>query len=385
MGADIKQGKTSIMGYTLDELLQLLDRTPVISSIHPVSLCFFPDNVMVYDSLAQLAWELDAPQPTLPQRILVTAGDPYYQHRFPTVRCEHDPFTPALNQVLYDHYEYIEAHMLSQQGIGERILNEAGDAQVVVLMLIDGLSYRDVVNWQREGEFEVKIEPCLVNGPTVTRIGFRNIVGDPPLAARLFDHKFVHRLGFTYWYREDNTLTNYLFRTIGQIEKVGHFAEILQTLRAYFGQSRRDKTYIQVLLSGLDGYAHRQKRKPPVEAIVAEIQHELFSLTRLFLELGLGARIYLTSDHGILWRDEFEPKIIGNAPGKSNPRCCGWSELYHQAEPGKRFNLHGEELFCLNYPKLRRELHIDDQGVHGGISFQESIVPFVSVEVNLEA
>jgi len=47
-------------------------------------------------------------------------------------------------------------------------------------------------------------------------------------------------------------------------------------------------------------------------------------------------------------------------------------------------SLYGEELFCLNYPKLRRELRIDDQGVHGGISFQESIVPFVTVEVNLE-
>jgi len=372
------------MSYTLDELVQLLGHTPVICSIHPISRCFLPEDVVIYDSPAQLAWTLDAPKPTLPERILVTASDVQYQHRFPVVRCEHDPFTPDLNQVLYDHYEYIEAHMLSQRDIGERIISEASDAQVVVLMLIDGLSYRDVVGWQGEGEFEVQVEPCLVNGPTVTRIGFRNIVGDPPLAARLFDHGFTQRLGFTYWYREDNTLTDHLFRTIGRTEKVGHFAEILQALRVYFSRSKRDKTYIQVLVSGLDGYAHGQKRKPPVEAIVAEIRDELFSLRCLLVELGLRARIYLTADHGILWRDEFEPQIIGSAPGKSNPRCCGWSELYHQDELGKRFSLYGEELFCLNYPKLRRELRIDDQGVHGGISFQESIVPFVTVEVNLE-
>lgn len=372
------------MSYTLDELVQLLDHTPVISYIHPVSLCFLPDDVVVYESLAQLAWQLDTPQPTLPERILITSTDPQYQHRFPTVRCEHNPFTPDLNQVLYDHYDYIEGHMLSQRDIGGRIIGEAGDAQVVVLMLIDGLSYRDVVDWQ-EGEFEVKVEPCLVNGPTVTRIGFRNIVGDPPLAARLFDHGFDHRLGFTYWHREDNVLTDYLFRTIGRVEKVGHFSEILQALRAHLGQSRGGKTYIQALLNGLDGYAHGQKRKPPVEAIVAEIRDELLGLSRLPVELGLRARIYLTADHGILWKDEFEPQIIGSAPGKSSPRCCGWSELYHQSESGKRFSLYGEELFCLNYPKLRRKLHIDDQGVHGGISFQESIVPFVTVEVKLEA
>lgn len=371
------------MNCTLDELIQLLDYTPVISYIHPISLCFLPENVVVYESLAQLAWELDAPQPILPEHILITATDPQYQHRFPTAHCQHDPFTPDLNQVLYDHYEYIESHMLSQRDIGERIVDAADDVQVVVLMLSDGLSYQDVVGWQEESA-PIQVEPCLVNGPTVTSIGFRNIVGDPPLAARLFDHGFTCRLGFTYWHREDNTLTDHLFRTIGHTEKAGHFAEILEALRLHFSLSRAGKTYIQVLLTGLDGYVHGQKRKPPVEAIVAGIRDELLNLARLFLELGLRARIYLTADHGILWRDEFEPQTIGSAPGKSSPRCCGWSELYHQSEPGKRFKLYGKELFCLNYPKLRRELHIDDQGVHGGISFQESIVPFVTVEVNLE-
>lgn len=370
---------------TLNELVNLLNHTPFIAYIHPISRCFLPEDVVMYESPAQLAWALDVPKPTLPERILVTAGNPQYQHRFPTVRCEHDPFTLALNQVLYDWYEYIEGHMLTQQGIGERIVAEAGGAQVVVLMLIDGLSYRDVVGWQDEGELAVKAEPCLVNGPTVTRIGFRNVIGDQPLAARLFDHGFTHRLGFTYWYREDNTLTNHLFRTIGRTEKVGHLAEILEALRAHFGRSRGGKTYVQVLLTGLDGYAHGQKRRPPVEAIVGGIKEELFNLVRLFAELGSRARIYLTADHGILWRDEFAPQIIGSAPGKSSPRCCGWSDLYHQSEPGKRFNLHGEELFCLNYPRLRRKLHIDDQGVHGGISFQESIVPLVTVEVNPDA
>lgn len=366
---------------TLNELVNLLNHTPLIAHIHPISRCFLPEDVVIYESLAQLAWAMDTFEPTLPERILVTASDPQYQHRFPIVHCEHNPFTPALNEVLYDRYEYIEGHMLTQQDIGERIVAEAGGEEVMVLMLIDGLSYRDVADWQDEEELAVRVEPCLVNGPTVTRIGFRNIVGDPPLAARLFDHGFTHRLGFTYWYREDNTFTDHLFRTISRTEKAGYFAEILEALQAHLGQSGGGKTYVQIMLTGLDGYAHSQKRKPPVEAIVGEIRDELLNLARLFAELGLTVVIYLTADHGILWRDEFEPQIIGSAPGKSSPRCCGWSELYYQSESGKRFNLHGEELFCLNYPRLRRKLHIDDQGVHGGISFQESIVPFVTVEV----
>ena len=46
-----------------------------------------------------------------------------------------------------------------------------------------------------------------------------------------------------------------------------------------------------------------------------------------------------------------------------------------------RFVVGHEEYYCLNYPKVRRPLRIDEQGVHGGVSFQESVVPFIAVRV----
>jgi hypothetical protein len=327
---------------------------------------------------------LDSIQCTPLHRILVATADRRYQHRFPCVRCEHDPFTPALNSVLYDHYDFIEQHMFTQRDICQRIVSEARHRDVVILVLIDGLSYGDVCQCTIQLP-PLRLEPCLVNGPTITRIGFRNVVGDPPIAAYLFDLGFQDRLGFTHWHREDNALADQLFRTIVTTRKVGHFAQVLDALREWLGMARRGKAYVQVLLTGLDGYAHGHKSKPPVDRLVDDVLKEFIKLATLLEELNLDACLFLASDHGILWRDAFEPVVIGHAPGKASPRYAGWKELYLQREPGKRFNLHGEELFCLDYPQVRRSLRIDDQGVHGGLSFQESIVPFITMEVGPNA
>lgn len=364
----------------LEHLVDLLDKTPVLVNMHPVARCFLPEDIMIYTSLEELLQVLDSPECTSAHRMLVVDPGVPRHHRFPFVRCEHDPFTPELNNVLYSQFDFIEQHMLTQRDIAGVIASAASDYDVVVLFLVDGLSYRDLCR-PGTGLRPWTVEPCLVNGPTKTSTGFRNLVGDPPLAARLFDMGFHRRLGLTHWYREDNVLADYLFRGIAQTQKVGHFSQVLATMEEWLTTTERPKGYVQILLTGLDGYAHGQKRKPPVNDIVDDVLEEFMRLAKLLEEVGVAARLWLSADHGILWRDEFEPEVIGAAPGKVNPRCAEWSALYCQREPGRRFNLYGEEVYCLNYPKVRRPLHIDDQGIHGGISFQESIVPFVTMEI----
>jgi hypothetical protein len=172
-----------------------------------------------------------------------------------------------------------------------------------------------------------------------------------------------------------------IFRTIADVSAVADFSSILSAVRREIRESSTQKIYLQVLRTGLDGYAHHQKRKPPVTAIVETIMNEMLSLARLFHEAGCTAQIHLTADHGILWRDEFEPEIMGHAGAGASPRSCGWRDLYQQEDPGRRFCVAGREIYSLPYPKTRRALRIDEQGVHGGISFQESIVPFVTMKV----
>jgi len=370
---------------SLDDLLTLLDCTPVIADIHPISVCYLPEDVTVLDSAAEAAWQLDAPGPTLPVRLLITASDTQYDGRFPHVRCYHDPFTPALNAVLFDRYDEIASRMLCQSQVAERIVAEAIRRDFIILFLVDGLSYQDVRNWADSTDRTLSVEPCLVDVPTLTRVAFRNLIGTPSVAMRLFGIGYHHRLGFTYWTREDNQLTDRLFHTIAEVKKIGRFSQILATLRSHLSSAGQRKSYVQIVRTGLDGYAHAQKRRPPVAAIVEEVRQEFKQLAalcgELCSELGLRARLYLTADHGILWRDEFEPEVIGDAPGKSSPRWCGWRDLYHQRDKGRRFLIDGEEYHCLGFPKLRRPLRIDEQGVHGGISFQESIVPFITMRI----
>jgi hypothetical protein len=216
-------------------------------------------------------------------------------------------------------------------------------------------------------------------------LAFPNLVGDPSLAARLFDVGYHDRMGFTYWVRDDNKLTDRIFQTVTEVRRIGHFPQILATLREHLSTVGQTKTYIQIVRTGLDGYAHRQKRRPPVAAIVKEVQQEFeqlsMSCSDLCSEMGLRACLYLTADHGILWRDEFEPEVLGNAPANSSPRWCGWRDLYQQRDKGHRFVVDNMEYYCLGFPKLRRQLRIDEQGVHGGISFQESIVPFITMRI----
>lgn len=370
----------------LDELLTLLERTPVVAGLHPVSLCYLPDDVTVLDSVATAARLLDDPRPTLPGRLLITSNDPMYKGRFPHVHCEHNPFTLDMNNILFERYDDVAARILCQSQLPNYIFSKAKTADLVILLLVDGLSYRDVEDWGSGTVPACYVEPCLVDVPTVTHVAFPNALGTPPLAERLFDAGFHHRLGFTYWTREDNKLTNRLFQAISEVHKTSHFHHIVETLRQQIGSKGQGvKTYVQIVRTGLDGYAHSQRRRPPIAAIIDDIRQEFLSLVDLCHELhqkfGWRISIYLTADHGILWYDEFQPVVIGTAPAKSSSRWCNWQELYHQEEKGRLFLVNNKEYYCLDYPKLRRPPRIDEQGVHGGISFQESVVPLVTARM----
>lgn len=364
----------------LNEMIALLDKTPLIAHIHPVSACYLPDDVTVFETTEEMLLGIDSPSATLSAKMLVVALESIRDARLPQIVCDHDPFTFALNDILFNRYDCITGRMLCQSQIAERIVADvcnSPETEVVILFLVDGLSYHRVVQHIGTEHSGIDVEPCLVDVPTVTSFAFPNIVNNPPLAIRLFDVGYQDGLGISYWTREDNTLTDLLFRTIPHVEKIGDFHSVLASVESFLREHQKQKVYIQILRTGLDGYIHHQKRQPPVAPLVQEIYQEYESLAELCGRLGRTANVYLMSDHGILWRDEFEAEIVGSAPGKASARWCTWKDLYQQSDTGKRFVVNQQEYYCLGYPKLRRPLHIDEQGVHGGISFQESIVPFI--------
>lgn len=352
----------------LTELDALLNQTPVIARMHPVSLAFLDRPVQVFTTAREMALALDANVMLPLERWLTFDAAPRYLRRFPEIICDHHPFTPGLNRILLEQYDWVAQHMLTQPRIAERITSEAEGYDTVVLVLLDGLSYADCQAWPN-------VKPCLAVLPTITRVCFPAIVNDPPIASRLFTQGFERRVGFTYWNREDNTLTDRLFSTIRDVHVIqSRFAEVVDWLRR---DTHLHHSYIQIVRSALDDYADGIRVAVPRAALLQELWNDLLAITDALKSHGLRARVYVTADHGLLWKDAehaFEVLIQergGLRYGPTKPR----------SSRGRWVKLDNSRSWVLDYPQLRRDFHSNEQGTHGGISFEECITPFITLEV----
>lgn len=364
------------------EFDNLLDKMPVVASINPVSLCFLRQPIRRFDSTDAMSLELDKLSELPVNRWVSLDSNLCHGYRFPIVRCDHNPFTPELNAILFDHFDSIAQSMLCQSQIATRILKESDDADIIVLLILDGLSFGDLSNVATD--LRGRIEPCLVDVPTLTHLAFPNIVGalnhQRRIAETLFNNGFQQRLGFTYWTRQKNDLTNQLFRSFApsQMFKISRFSEIYATI----AQSEiKNRTYIQIVRNGLDEYAHRSRQMIQKQPFIGEFVKDFLELGELFKQNNCRANLYLTSDHGLLWKSDFSPEIIDNKPQLSLRFFDSDEKKETSLGTYKRWKIGEEYYYCLNYPYSHRHFHMNEQATHGGISFQESIVPFVSVQI----
>ena len=361
----------------LEELQDLLRQMPVMVDMHPLSLAFLPSEVGVFEEPWQIISELDSPtlQPTNP--MLATRVESALQYRLPSVYCTHDPLTTELNKVLLKRYDFIKVSMLYQSQIADEIAQRA-DVETIVLMLVDGLSYADVAgrkatrHHQHETDYELR--PVLVDGVSITEQGMVRIIGNPPLVQRLFDAGFHVCLGFTYWERAEEPLTDRIFAGFGErVYKVKSFDEALSVLE----DRELHNAFVQIVRTGLDGLAYRQRDTPNVKAAVEDIMDDWGQLVEVFETKDLRAWLYLVSDHGILWSHEHNLQVY-EFSGADHPRH------YEHAKSGEHtlnVEFEGREFAMLEYPYLRRQLQSNEWGVHGGLSFEESLVPFMGTEL----
>lgn len=355
----------------LSSLERLLDRTPVvIKEINPVSLAYLGEGVEVCYSLEQLVFQLDDPSPTEPHPIVCLDADPRYLARFPAVSVEHNPFTPDLNRLLFRRYDCIAASMLTHAQVADRIVEAAREAETVALVLLDGLSYADCSGWPG-------VEACLASAPTLTRVGLPAVVNDPPIAARLFSLGFTQRVGFTYWDRGADALTDRLFRTIGDTRRLDPADPMaLGQIVDWLGRHELRGTYLQIVWSALDEYAKGHRAPSPRQVIVNRIRSDLELLREALGRKSRRALLFAVADHGFLWKDGGHPLEI---VGMGGARCV---EGHGGPGRGRRVEADGRSYWVLDYPQLGRPWRANEQGVHGGISFEESIVPFLKWEVN---
>lgn len=346
--------------------LNILQQTPVILKGNEVPIIYLDDNTKIMRNLELFNEMIDNPEPIEEKPVVILDKINKNPWKFPVIEISEDVFNENLNFLICEKYNSIEKKIFSQKEIAKYITSNI-DYDVIITIIVDGLSYLDA-------SYIDGVRACFVNGPTLTKIGMRNIINDPPIALRLFDLGFKKRIGFSYWNR-DEILTNIIFHsfTQSQMKKVREFKEILSKLESM----TLENSYVQIVVEGCDQVCHRNRDRPLVKEIVNRLFNNwIVNLSRIIIKKNISAIIYLMADHGIWWNqntsDKKNYKIISH-PQATSKRYISGNVI------GEHFitiSCYGNNYSVLKYPYIFNDYAINEWGTHGGISIYESFVPF---------
>ena len=288
---------------------------------------------------------------------------------FPAVEFPALPSIAQVNEALPSRFE--TTNLFKQSDVAAEITARIRQElpQIVVLLVFDGLSFYDVVDWKLP---HATLEPCLVDGLSVTNNSMQRLIGSPVLTHRLFALEYLRRLGFSYWERSTNPLTDALFAEFpeSQLHRVTTFDEVLERLGASEWPTH---TYVQIIRSGLDTVCHSHRERPDVSSLLEGLRQDILSLFAVLQETGKSFRLFITADHGILWYNK--QNILPLAQEKFKTRytegniASGDNVLTLQSKEGTYTVLTGDKVIAKNRK-------VTEWGFHGGISAQESLVPF---------
>ena len=291
---------------------------------------------------------------------------------FPTVEFPPLPSLAQINEALPSRFETTNLFKQSDVAaeITERISHEL--PWIAVLLVFDGLSFYEVTDWRFPS---ATLEPCLVDGLSITDSAMQRLIGSPVLIHRLFDQGYIRRLGFSYWERSRNLLTDALFAEFpeNQLHRVTTFDEVLEKIKASEWPTH---TYVQIIRSGLDSFCHLHRERPDITSLLEGVKRDILSLLTVLQETGESFRLFISADHGILWYDEQDilPILQENFKARyTNGYIASGDNVLRLQSDGKPYTvLTGDRVIAKNRKST-------EWGFHGGISAQESLVPFWDV------
>jgi len=352
--------------------------------LHPLQALCLPPEAEVLDDAGILVEELDDLTPHAVRPVWLTEIQPRMANRFLQADASSLPSLDAVSRALPGRLDYARHHWLTHRTVADRIVADAAQRRyrTVALLLVDGLGYADVADWPEQAQ------PCLVDGPSITyyqerksqhilpEIGFPGIVGTPRLAQRLIDVGLPHSRGFSYWSREVNEVSAYLFEGV-PLTRVVRFSEAIAELRG----ANLEHTFVQVVREGLDGLAHsrREVTITEVHKAVQAIRDDALALLDVLSESpSRPAALYLAADHGILWKAEHSFEML-ETDDHAHPRYGTHAPA--NEEHATRFEFGQRTFYVYHWPYVGAAIRRNDSGVHGGLSAQESIVPFIQWEL----
>lgn len=301
-------------------------------------------------------------------------------YEFPMLQLPDVPPLSLVNKNLQDHFHQYGVEgigILQQSHIPEEIESRIASSMpdIVVFLIFDGLSFYDTIEWQFSDAWNIRHQPCLVDGLSTTSFGMQRLIGSPCLAHRLFRLGYKDRLGFSYWEREQNPLTNTLFDEFppSQFHKVTTFEEVLERISQ---ASFEKRTFMQIIRNGLDQACHYHREKTDTQHLIHQLRQSVEHLLEVLRFFEKRVRIFIAADHGILW---FNDQAAISVPiDDSKPRyITGIQDNIPNAFVLKE---HGTAYTVLTGDtSLTRKRKVTEWGFHGGISAQESLIPFFDI------
>ena len=359
---------------TLEGLPKYLEIGPAIVQMQRLSLAFLPlERLNIFETADELVATLDSRDLQSDNALMFTLDwKPQYTNRLITLKVNHKPLTTKLNQVLRDRWDFIKSSLTCQSQLPDLIAKPT-TASCTILILIDGLSWADFSDYWPYPE---QAQPILVDGASTTEQGMKRIVGKPPIVERLFGYGCDRAYGFSYWTRDGNALTDHLFARFGDnVEKVRSFQDVL----AHLADINLDDTYIQIVRQGLDKLCHQHRDRPNPEQYVKDLAQDWHSLLELLQNRDTSAQVFLTSDHGILWKEGHDLQVW--EPARLSG-VCRYLKYSYPSSQTLEVEFEDNNYSLLNYPYISRNFKINEWGMHGGVSFEESIVPLLSATIN---
>lgn len=364
-----------------NELREQAKEEPIVADLPPLSGFYLPE-VAIYPSIRDFERDLYDPQHQFDTDVVINSDtrDPKYSQFNKTL----DPFGPKLNSVIdwksRKQYDRIKDQLLCQSEIPEYVTNNTGFADVIILVVIDGLSFEKIRPFVDSLPGETILTPVFVNGVTVTEQGFLRVIRGNSIQsinARLNAQDFTDHLGFTYWEANGrNELSAKLHRGMRE-DRVHRIRDFSETHDIITDHGLSSPTYIQITRMGLDQESHNRKEQPNINHEIQTLIDDLSELFRTVSELVDRFRIFVTADHGILWRHELEDDLEVIAADTTHHR---YIEGPTNINKGIEYRMNSEpSRTALAYPYMTRDFKHTEWGVHGGLSYQESIIPLIEI------
>lgn len=314
--------------------------------------------------------------PSLVNEVREFALEPQVAWPFPRFHINTRPAVHEVQLQLADGVERAKRFLPTQRDVADIITSETASMRpdIVLLMVVDGLSYYDL-------DEATAAEPIIVDGVTITDHGYRQVIGSPPVSARLFGAGYVDQRGYSFFDTKTNSLAGDLFHPFADIQltRVRQFGEVVADLEA----KPVRHAYVQVTSPGLDGICHQHPDVPPVHYYLQSLLQKFDNLVECLSAQHTSVLAFLTSDHGILWREEFEASTWRIAWGLVPEDCTRGRYVRGAIMRDYTVVVQGEgsTYSLLKYPYLARDWRSNEWGMHGGISAWESIVPLITRSV----